>query len=94
MQGVNQAPTQEDDVGTFHNLYPLFWIIGKCNESKVIVDDEEVWVLIELRAQMSTIILTQAKRMGLGIHTLETILKIEGTGGGKVPYKGYVEIHL
>ena len=32
--------------------------------------------------------------MGLKIHSLERIVKIEGTGGGKVPYMGYVKVHF
>ena len=32
--------------------------------------------------------------MKLKVHKLNKLLRIEGTGGGKVPYKGYVETLL
>ena len=35
-----------------------------------------------------------AKRMKLKIQKLKKLLRIEGTGGGKVPYKVYVEVLL
>ena len=35
-----------------------------------------------------------AKQMRLKVHKLNKLLRIEGTGGGKVPYRGYVETLL
>ena len=35
-----------------------------------------------------------AKRLKLKIHKLQQLLNIEGTGGGCVPYQGYVEVLL
>ena len=32
--------------------------------------------------------------MKLKVHKLNKLLRIEGTGGGKVPYRGYVETLL
>ena len=35
-----------------------------------------------------------AKRLRLKVHKLQQLLNIEGTGGGCVPYRGYVEVLL
>ena len=35
-----------------------------------------------------------AKIIGLKIHKLHKLLMIEGTGGGTVPYHGYIEVEL
>ena len=45
-------------------------------------------------AQMSTITISQAKKMGLEIKSLESWLDIEGGGGIAIPYIGYVEVNL
>ena len=45
-------------------------------------------------AQVSSISDTFAKKLGLQITKLETLLKLEPTGGGTVPYDGYVEVRL
>ena len=47
----------------------------------MILKDEEVWLLIDSGAQMSTIAISLAKMLGLKIHQLSTILEIEGSGG-------------
>ena len=43
-------------------------------------------------AQISSISDTLAKRLGLKIQKLETLLDLEPTGGGSVPYEGYIEL--
>ena len=45
-------------------------------------------------AQMSTITISQAKKMGLEIQSLESLLDIEGEGGIAILYIGYVEVNL
>ena len=45
-------------------------------------------------AQMSTITISQAKKMGLKIQNLDSLLDIEGGGGIAIPYIGYVEVNL
>ena len=50
--------------------------------------------LIDSRAQILTISEGMAKQMKLKIQKLQKLLRIEGTGGGKGPYKGYVEVLL
>ena len=50
--------------------------------------------LLDSGAQMSTITISQVKKMGLKIQNLESLLDIEGRGGIAIPYIGYVEVNL
>ena len=43
---------------------------------------------------MSTITISQAKKMGLKFQNLESFLDIEEGGGIAIPYIGYVEVNL
>ena len=78
----------------YHNPDPIAQLIGKRNESPVIVDGVEYPGLLDSGAQMSTITISQAKKMGLKIQNLESLLDIEGGGGIAIPYIGYVEVNL
>ena len=57
------------------------------------VDDVECLALVDSGAQLS-INIEFVKQLGLKIHQLDKILKIEATGGGDIPYMGYVEVNL
>ena len=48
--------------------------------SVVVVDGEEYPGLLDSGAQMSTITISQAKKIGLKIQNLESFLDIEGEG--------------
>ena len=61
-------------------------MIGKRNESPVILDGVKYPGLLDSGAQMSTITISQAKKMGLEIQSLESLLDIEGGGGIAIPY--------
>ena len=50
--------------------------------------------MVDTGAQISTITITMAKLLGLPIYTLKEALRIEGTGGGIVPYYGIVEVRM
>ena len=43
---------------------------------------------------MSTITISQARKIGLKIKGLDQFIDIEGSGGISVPYIGYVEVNL
>ena len=43
---------------------------------------------------MSAMVKSFAEELQLEIKPLKTILDIEGTGGGAVPYHRYVECHV
>ena len=50
--------------------------------------------MLDSGAQLSSITNKRAKELGLEIKQLQTILDLEASGGGGVPYKGYVELNL
>ena len=69
-------------------------LIGKANETKILVDDVECLALIHSGAQLSIINIEFVKQLELEIHQLDRILKTEATGGGDIPYMGYIELNL
>ena len=48
-------------------------LIGKVNETKILVDDVECLALVELGAQLSTIGIEFVKQLGLKIYQLDRI---------------------
>ena len=58
------------------------------------MENNTVKGLVDSGAQVSSISDTFAKKLGLQIQKLETLLELEPTGGGTVPYDGYVEVRL
>ena len=78
----------------YHNPDPLVCLIGEPNETSVIVENVKVKGLVDSGAQISSILDTLAKHLELKIQKLETLLDLEPTGGGSVPYKGYVELRM
>ena len=75
----------------YHNPDTLIQLIGPVNESTVILEGKEYPTLLDSGAQPSGISLKLAKKLGLKIYQLDTLLDIEGFGGTDVPYLGYVE---
>ena len=78
----------------YHNPDPITRLIGKRNETTVIVDGEKHPGLLDSGAQMSTITISKAKKMGLRIQNLDGLLDIKGGGGIAIPYIGYEEVNL
>ena len=78
----------------YHNPDPLVRLIGPANEGKVKVEGVETTAFIDTGACMSAITKGFAEALELELKSLDSILDIEGTGGGKVPYHGYVECRL
>ena len=58
------------------------------------LDGTELKALVDSGSQISTVTKKLAKLMGWKIRSLKNILDIEGTGGVRVKYKGYVEATL
>ena len=58
------------------------------------LEGKEYPALLDSGAQRSGISLRLAKKLGLKIYQLDTLLDIEGFGGNDVPYLGYVEVRL
>ena len=78
----------------YYNPDPLFRLIGEANETKVKLDGTELKALVDPGSQISTVTEKLAKLMGWKIKSLKNILDIEGIGGVRVKYKGYVEATL
>ena len=78
----------------YYNPDPLFRLIGEANEAKVKLDGVELEALVDSGSQISTVTRKLAKLMGWKIKSLQNILDIEGTGGLRVKYEGYVEATL
>ena len=78
----------------YHNPDPLFRLVGKADESIIIVEGQEARALLESGSQLSANSLEWVKKLKLKPQQLQSILQIEGSGGLEVPYLGYVEAHL
>ena len=78
----------------YHNPDPLVRLIGEANETDIVIENKQVKGLIDSGAQISSISDTFASKLGLEIKQLNTLLDLEPTGGGQVPYDGYVELRM
>ena len=78
----------------YHNPDPLIQLIGPVNESTVILEGKEYPALLNSGVQPSGISLRLAKKLGLKIYQLDTLLDIEEFRGNDLLYLGYVEVRL
>ena len=78
----------------YHNPDPLGRLVGEANESKLIVEGQETRALLDSGSQLSSISWTWVKKLNLEPKQLQSILRIEGSGGLEVPYLGYVDVQL
>ena len=78
----------------YHNPDLLFRLIGEVNESIVLVEGQEARALLDSGSQLSAISLEWVKKLKLRPQQLQSILKIDDSGGLEVPYLGYVQAHL
>ena len=78
----------------YYNPDPLFQLIGEANETEVILNQNRLKALVNSGSKILTMTETLAKLMALKIKSLKNILEIEGTGGIKLKYKGYIEAIL
>ena len=92
--GPNKLILKQGSISKFYNPDPLVRLIGEPNENFANVEGIKTKVLLDSGAQLSSITNKKAKELGLEIKHLQTILDLEATGGGEVPYKGYVELNL
>ena len=58
------------------------------------IENAKVKSLVDSGAQISSISDKFAKLLKLPINKLETLFDLEPTGGGSVPYEGYVEVRM
>ena len=78
----------------YHNPDPLGRLVGEVNESKVIIEGQEMRAFLDTGSQLLSISWTWVKKLNLEPKQLQSILQIEGSGGLEVPYLGYVEVRL
>ena len=78
----------------YYNPDPLARLIGPSNEATIEIEGQEVKALLDTGANMSCITKQFTDELGLEIHSINKMFDIEGTGGGLVPYFGYVECRL
>ena len=78
----------------YHNPDPLLRLIGPANEATIIVEGQEFKALIDSGAQLSTISESLVTALKLPVHKLNTLIEAEVSGGGTIPYVGYVEARL
>ena len=78
----------------FHNPDLLVRLIDTPNESSTIVEGAPITSLIDSGANISAITKSAVEELQLEVKGLQTILDIEVTSGGQVPYLGYVECRL
>ena len=81
-------------VQKYHNPDPLLRLIGPANETTIIVEGQKFVALIYSGAQLSTMSRSLVQALKLPIHRLNTLIEAEASGGGIIPYEGYVEARL
>ena len=78
----------------YHNLDPLYRLVGEVNKATVLVEGQEARAFIDSGSQLSSISLAWVKKLNLNPQQLQSVLQIEASVGLDVPYLGYVETHL
>ena len=81
-------------VQKYHNADPLLRLIGLAKETTVILEGQKFLALIDSGAQLLMMSRSLVKALKLPIHRLNTLIEAEASGGGVIPYKGYVEARL
>ena len=57
----------------YHNPDPMAHLIGEVNEAHILVEDVNCLALVDLGAQLSTLMIEFVKQLGLKIHQLDRI---------------------
>ena len=81
-------------VQRYHNPDPLLRLIGLANESTIIVEGQRFLALTDSGAQLSTMVELLVQALKLPVHKLNTLIEAEASGGGIIPYVGYVQARL
>ena len=80
---VDEWATSDGSKSWYYNLDPLARLIGKANESTIIIDGEQHTALIDSGVQVTTITVDLVNKLRLPIYGLQTLLNFRGMGGGK-----------
>ena len=94
MKAAKKRGWQEVTPVPFLNPDPIVHLVGCSNKAPVVVDRQEVTVLIDLGAQVSSISAQFCKDLTLQIQPLGQLLELEGIGAAAIPYLGFVEANL
>ena len=78
----------------YHNPDPLLRLIGPANEATISIEGQEFKALMDSGAQLLTISESLVMALKLPVHKLNTLIEAEVSGGGIIPYVGYVEARL
>ena len=71
----------ENSSSKFLNPDPWTWLIGRANEERIIVNGKRVTALLDTRSQVTHISLDYCQTMGIPIHAINQLDKIEGAEG-------------
>ena len=91
---IETRATSHKTKDQYYNPDPLARLIGKSNESTIIIDGKQCTTLIDSGAQVTTITVDLVNKLKLPIYELKTLLNFKGTGGGNIPYHGYTGVTL
>ena len=69
-------------------------LIGPATETLVNIEGEPYLALVDSGAQLLALPESLVTKLNLKIYKLDTLIEVEATGGGLVPYSGYVEARL
>ena len=81
-------------VQKYHNPDPLLRLIGLANKTTIIVEGQRFLALIDSGAQLSMMSELQVQAFKLPVLKLNTLIEAEASGGGIIPYVGYIEARL
>ena len=94
MRAAQRTGQQEAAPVPFLYPDPITHLVGYSNEAPVIVDGHRATVLINLGAQVLSIISLFCEDLTLQIQPLGRLLELEGTGGSAILYLGYIGVNL
>ena len=84
----------ENSSSKFLNPDPWTRLIGRANEERIIVYGKTVTALLDTGNQVTHISLDYCQAMGIPIHPINQLVKIEGAGGNAIEYVGFIEVEL
>ena len=73
------------------NPHAAVELIGTVNEADIFIGDTHVTTLIDTGAQVSRITRGFFEQHRYGIHPVNPMLHLEGTGGFSISYLGYIQ---
>ena len=84
----------ENSSSKFLNPDPWSRLIGRANEERIIVNGKTVTALLDTGSQVIHISLDYCQAMGIPIHPINQLVKIEGAGRDAIDYVGFIEAEL